>query len=196
MPPQALFQTVAIQDHAYKLHDEVKNNNTELSEKLHDMSDDAQLVGAAMLDSLSDQEMSELLHSDRAMEALRYAVTSRAMYLLGRPRVQDYLRQQWRGRLIHQLSTNQVFDPLNSHFEMDSGTKWRLWLLTIFVFMPCNLMLLPLVVLFPSIQKTVPRKLPKIGGRIDPYMPGSVFQKAGYSQKYKFCTPPQPQTLC
>tara|TARA_B100000795_G_scaffold226735_1_gene182851 strand:- start:927 stop:1319 length:393 start_codon:yes stop_codon:yes gene_type:complete len=84
------------------------SNDTDYAERLHTTSDEAQLVGAALLDTLSDGDLVQLLQSERATEALREAVKSRAMYLVGRPRVQVYLRQIWRGRLFHQLISGKV----------------------------------------------------------------------------------------
>ena len=65
-------------------------------------------MGAALLDTLNDADLVRLLQSERATEALCEAVKCRAMYLVGRPRVQVYLRQSWRGRLFHQLLSGKV----------------------------------------------------------------------------------------
>ena len=108
---EALYQTVVVINHAYCLSRQMLSNDTDYAERLHTASDEAQLVGAALLDTLSDGDLVQLLQSDRATEALREAVKSRAMYLVGRPRVQVYLRQIWRGRLFHQLISGKVHTP-------------------------------------------------------------------------------------
>jgi len=84
-------------------------------------------VGAALLDTLSDGDLVQLLQSERATEALREAVKSRAMYLVGRPRVQVYLRQIWRGRLFHQLISGKVYTPLRDVVQMTPAEQTRLW---------------------------------------------------------------------
>lgn len=227
---EALYQTVVVINHAYCLSRQMLSNDTDYAERLHTASDEAQLVGAALLDTLSDGDLVQLLQSDRATEALREAVKSRAMYLVGRPRVQVYLRQIWRGRLFHQLisgkvhtppptkpesepepkphpnphphphpipipnshphpphpnpNPNQVYTPLRDVVEMSAAENARLWAIAILVILPCNLLLLPLVVVFPSIEGAVSARLPKLGGRIDPYLPDSSFEREGYSQRY------------
>ena len=67
---------------------------------------------------------------------------------------------------------------------MSAAENARLWAIAILIILPCNLLLLPLVVVFPSIEGAVSARLPKLGGRIDPYLPDSSFEREGYSQRY------------
>ena len=51
---EALYQTVVVINHAYCLSRQMLSNDTHYAERLHTTSDEAQLVGAALLDTLSD----------------------------------------------------------------------------------------------------------------------------------------------
>ena len=177
-PAAALYAGLCVSEAAQKGAWKRRVNDPAGARRLKQRSIEAELMALAMLQTLPEDRVDDLLRNNDGEMFLRKAAKLESIIILSQPVVQQYLVDDWYGSMLGCLKSGIGTNAWADRVPMEPGARFRLAMLFLFVALPLNMLFIPAIAIFPPLESSIISYLNSLGGHGERF---GLLRQAGHS---------------